>query len=51
LPLHLVDVVLAVVLAASFEGKQFGVAREVLELGEHLSYCPGLTKQPCCSFG
>jgi hypothetical protein len=45
LPLHLVDLALAVILAASLEGKQLGVAREVLELGEHLSYCLGLTKQ------
>jgi hypothetical protein len=47
----IVDLALAVVLAASFEGKQLGVVRQVLELGEHPSYCVGLTKHRlCCSF-
>ena len=38
LPLNLVDVALAVVLAAGLEGEQLGVPRERLEGCQHISY-------------
>jgi hypothetical protein len=45
LPLDLIDLAPAVVLSASFEGMQSASLGDVLELGEHLSYCLGLTSR------
>ena len=43
LPLDLIDLALAVVLAAGLEGEQLGVPRERLEGCQHVSYCHALS--------
>jgi hypothetical protein len=38
LPLHVIDLALAVVLASGLEGQQLGIPREHLERCQHVSY-------------
>ena len=38
LPLHVIDLALAVVLASGLEGQQLGIPREHLERRQHVSY-------------
>jgi hypothetical protein len=43
LPLNLVDLALAVVLAARLEGQQLSVLRQPLEASKQVSYCHALS--------